>query len=295
MSNDVVKKEKTKQVMTLLEQMKPQLALALPKHLNADRVCRIALTEFRKNPDLMACDATTFVASVMLASQLGLEVGPLGHAYLIPFNNSKMRDKECTFMLGYRGMLELARRSGHIASLTAHVVYSNDKFDYAFGLEDKLVHHPAIGERGQMIAAYAVAKLKDGSHQFEVMTKAEIDKIREKSKAGKFGPWVDFYDEMSKKTVIRRLFKYLPVSIEMQRAIAFDDKNEAQGADVVEMFKEISYENGMDIPEGVLDVPKVNADDRLNSLVSNKKSEPEKDIVTEFFEEVDDKDYANVS
>ncbi len=285
MSNDVAIQQKANKVRNLLEQMKPQMALALPKHISVDRMARIALTEFRKTPALHNCDPTSFVAAVMLSGQLGLEVGPLGHAYLIPYK------AECTFMLGYKGMLELARRSGFITSLTAHVVYEKDKFEYAFGLEDKLIHQPCLGDAGKVIAAYAVAKLKDGSHQFEVMSKTEIDKIRDGSPAKGSIPWTKHYDEMAKKTVIRRLFKYLPVSIEMQNAIAYDDKVESGGTNVIELLKENS---DIELPDD-FNVKPAQVDGHLNSLIANKKGEivdmqtgevtglPEVDV-TDFFE-----------
>ena len=277
MTNEITKTDKATKVMSLLEKMKPQMALALPKHMNADRIARIALTEFRKNPQLQQCDEASFAAAIMLSAQLGLEVGSLGHAYLIPFKS------ECTFMLGYRGMVELARRSGQIVSLSAHVVYENDKFEYSYGLEDKLIHNPCLGEPGKMIAAYAVAKLKDGGHQFEVMSKAEVDKIRDTSRAKGSIPWTQHYNEMAKKTVIRRLFKYLPVSIEMQRAIAYDDRNEAKGVHTIDMLKEISSEQGIQLPAELLGHKVPSADDNLANLIAQKNENA--NVVEEFFDD----------
>lgn len=231
---------KQQKVVGMLEQMKKQMALAMPKHISVDRMARIALTEFRKNPKLQECEPLSFLAAVMLCGQLGVEVGPLGHAYLIPYG------RECTFILGYKGMIDLARRSGQIISLTAHTVYENDKFNYAYGLDDKVEHVPALNDRGKLIAVYAIAKLKGGGHQFEVLSKEEIDKIRETSKAKNSGPWVGHYDEMAKKTAIRRLFKYLPVSIEMQKAMAYEDDAEDKNANVIEMSKEAAQEGSED-------------------------------------------------
>jgi recombination protein RecT len=142
----------------------------------------------------------------------------LGHAYLIPYG------RECQFIIGYRGMIDLARRSGEIQSIFSEVVYSNDEFRFEFGLDEKLKHIPARGERGEFVAAYMVAKFKDGGHLIQVMFKNEIDKIRKRSKAANNGPWVTDYDEMAKKTIIRRGFKYLPISIEVARLIEQDDK-----------------------------------------------------------------------
>ena len=124
-------------------------------------------------------------------------------------------------------MIDLARRSGQIVSISARTVRDGDNFHFEYGLNESLTHIPGENEDSPITHVYAVAKLKDGGIQFEVMTKKQIEKVREKSKAGDSGPWKDHWEEMAKKTVIRRLFKYLPVSIEMQRAVILDEKAEA--------------------------------------------------------------------
>ncbi|WP_312839295.1 recombination protein RecT [Pantoea piersonii] len=214
---------------------KAQIALALPKHMTADRLARIAMTELRKTPKLMQCDQMSFLGAIMQCAQLGLEHGgALGHAYLLPFDKRQKQGNqwvtvatETQLIIGYRGMIDLARRSGQIVSLSARAVFENDKFSYAYGLEEKLEHVPnEDGNPGALTHVYAVARLKDGGVQFEVMSKAAVDKVRALSKSGDKGPWVDHYEEMAKKTAIRRLFKYLPVSIELQRAVNLDEKAE---------------------------------------------------------------------
>jgi len=208
--------------------IKAQMALALPKHMTSDRLARIALTEVRKVPTLAKCDQTSFLGAIMQCAQLGLEPGgALGHAYLLPFENRKKGITEVQFIVGYRGMIDLARRSGQIVSLTARTVHEHDEFSYQYGLSEDLKHVPATGERGALQYVYAVAKLKDGGVQFEVMSRSDVDKVRAQSKAGNYGPWQTHYDEMAKKTVIRRLFKYLPVSIELATAVAMDEKADA--------------------------------------------------------------------
>ena len=208
--------------------IKAQMALALPKHMTSDRLARIALTEIRKVPTLAKCDQTSFLGAIMQCAQLGLEPGgALGHAYLLPFENRKKGITEVQFIVGYRGMIDLARRSGQIVSLTARTVHENDEFSYQYGLSEDLKHVPATGERGALQYVYAVAKLKDGGVQFEVMSRSDVDKVRAQSKAGNYGPWQTHYDEMAKKTVIRRLFKYLPVSIELATAVTMDEKADA--------------------------------------------------------------------
>lgn len=218
-----------------METYKSEITRALPKHMTADRMARIALTEFRKTPALMKCDPATLFGAVIQCAQLGLEPGgTMGHAYLIPFENRKRGTTDVQFILGYRGMLDLARRSGQIVSISARDVCANDKFSYRYGIDETIEHVPADGDRGDLTHVYAVAKLKDGGVQFEVLTRAQIEAIRNDSQgyktAIKFNrtdsPWIAHFTEMAKKTAIRRLFKYLPVSIEIQRAVGLDEAGE---------------------------------------------------------------------
>ena len=210
-----------------LEQYKGEIARALPKHMTADRMARIALTECRKTPALLKCKPESLFGAVIQAAQLGLEPGgAMGHAYLIPFG------QEVQFIVGYRGMIDLARRSGQIISIEAHAVYEGDTFECVFGLASDLKHIPDWQnanrtDPSKLRFVYSVAKLKDGGVQFEVMARAEVDAIRARSKAGRSGPWVTDYVAMALKTVIRRLFKYLPVSVELARAVTLDEKAEA--------------------------------------------------------------------
>lgn len=221
---------KTIMAMMANDNVKKQMALAMPKHLTADRLMRIAMTEVRKTPALGKCNVQSFMGAIMQCAQLGIEPGAaLGHAYLLPFGNGKASDglANCQLIIGYRGMIDLARRSGQIISLTARAVYSNDVFSYSYGLDETMQHVPASGERGEFTHVYAVAKLKGGGIQFEVMSKADVLKVKATSKAGNNGPWVSHFDEMAKKTAIRRLFKYLPVSIEVTQAVILDEKADA--------------------------------------------------------------------
>lgn len=230
----------------LLEKMKSQMALALPKHMSADRMSRIALTEFRKTPLLAECDPMSVCAAIMVAAGLGLEIGVLGAAYLVPYRNHKKGTVECNLIPGYRGFIDLARRSGQIISIAAHIVYENDEFLIEYGLADNLVHKPALKNAGNMIAAYAVAKLVGGGHQFIVMSKDKIDDVKNKAKA-QSGPWVSDYEEMAKKTVVRRLFKWLPSSVEMQKAAMLDEHSDAGIQDVKGMFVEDVKPEAQDI------------------------------------------------
>lgn len=207
-------------IAAYLKKMGPEIEKALPKHMDAERLARIALTTIRTTPKLMECSVPSLLGAVMQAAQLGLEPGLLGHCYIIPYKN------EATFIIGYKGMIDLARRSGQIQNIYAHAVYEHDEFDFELGLHPKLTHKPKMdGDRGEFIGAYAVAHFKDGGYQFEFMPKSEIEKRRMRSPSAnsKFSPWTTDYEEMAKKTVIRHMWKYLPISVEIQRAAAVDE------------------------------------------------------------------------
>ncbi|MEK4002974.1 recombination protein RecT [Bacillus sp. FSL K6-2822] len=216
-------------VEAYMKKMGPRMAEVLPKHMDMDRMSRIALTTIRTNPTLLECTVPSLMGAVMQAVQLGLEPGLLGHCYLLPFNkNAGTKQnpqwvKEVQFIIGYKGMIDLARRSGHIQSIYAHAVYENDEFEYELGLHPKLTHKPSFGDRGKFIGAYAVAHFKDGGYQMEFMPESEIEKRRGRSKSKDFGPWKSDYEEMAKKTVVRSMFKYLPISIEVQTQAQHDE------------------------------------------------------------------------
>ena len=210
--------------------IKQQMALALPKHITADRLARVALTEVRKNPTLAKCDQHSFLGAVMQCAQLGLEPGGvMGQAYLIPFENRKAGRTEVQFIVGYRGMIDLARRSGQIVSIEARPVYEGDQFHVQLGLDSQLTHIPDFDnpnrvDPNKLRFVYAVAKLKDGGVQFDVMSRREVEAVRAQSRAANSGPWVSHFEAMALKTVTRRLFKWLPISVELASAIEQDER-----------------------------------------------------------------------
>lgn len=278
-----------KTVMGLLQQMKGEIARCLPKHLTPERMTRIAMTELRKTPKLQECDPMSFIAAIMQASQLGLEPGILGSCYLIPFWNSKRREFECTFIPGYRGLLDLARRSGQIISLVARAVYANDVFEYEFGLKENIIHKPCMGERGDIVAVYAVALLKDGGHQFEVMSKQEVDQVKAKSQGKSAGPWSDYYDEMARKTVVRKLFKWLPCSVEMQKAVSLDELQEVGKQDIKSSASE---EFDMDF---MIDVQPTEKSQKLEQDLSALVEKNQKEVDPETGEVLPDELQSNIS
>ena len=205
-----------KSLAALIEQMKPEMARALPKHMSAERMARIATTVLRQTPALARCTPESFLGALLTSSQLGLEPGPLGEVYFVPYGQA------CQFIPGYRGLIKLARQSGQLVDIWSEIAYENDEFVYTLGLHRDLIHKPAAGDRGKPTHVYAAAELKDGGHPFVVMTVAEVEGIRARSKAGKSGPWVTDWDAMAKKTAVKQLSKWLPLSSEFANAVAHD-------------------------------------------------------------------------
>lgn len=213
-----------KTITDLINQQRTEIARALPKHMDADRLARIALTTMKTTPQLLECTPQSLLGALMLSAQTGMEPGPLGHAYLVPRRNKGVM--ECTWILGYKGIIELARRSGQIVSIEAREVCEADEFDYQYGLDEQLVHKPFMGgERGPIVAFWGLAKFKDGGHYFLVMSKADVDAAMQRSDAGKrgYGPWVSDYAAMGRKTVIRRMAPFLPLSSEQAAVIGQDE------------------------------------------------------------------------
>jgi len=196
-----------------LQQMAPELKKALPRYMDAERLIRLANTQIRLTPELQLCSVQSVLGGVMQAAQLGLEPGVLGQCYLLPFKN---RGKyEAVFVIGYRGLVELAHRSGKVASIEAHTVHENDEFRFRYGTNPGIDHVPVLQNRGNVVAAYAVATLHDGTRIFEVLNREEIDKVRSASPSGQSekSPWHNWYEQMAEKTAIRRLAKQLPMAV----------------------------------------------------------------------------------
>lgn len=213
-----VKAKKQGTVLDYLQNdtFKHQLQMALPKFFDTDRFVRSAISDFRLNKALQECTVPSVLGFYMQAAMCGLEPSSvLGQCYPVPFFNKKTGAKECQFIIGYRGMAAIARRSGEVLSIDAQIVHEKDEFDLVYGLEQNLTHRPFLdGDPGPMRGAYCIVRFRDGSYQFKFMSKEEIDNHRRRSKAGSSGPWVTDYEEMARKTVFRSVFKWLPISIE---------------------------------------------------------------------------------
>lgn len=244
--------KKDNSMVGLIRRMEPQIRKALPSVITPERFTRMVLTALSSNPKLQACTPMSFMGAMMQAAQLGVEPNtPLGQAYLIPYSGV------CQFQLGYKGLIDLAYRSGEVSSIQAHEVHENDVFEYEYGLDPKLRHVPAQTDRGPVAFYYAVLKLKNGGVGFEVMSRDDVETFaRKKSKAFNNGPWKTDFDEMAKKTVLKKVLKYAPLKTEFARAVASDESVKTmkmdEPADMLDAPNEIyTIENEPDKPEEV--------------------------------------------
>jgi recombination protein RecT len=204
----------------LLAAKRDDFVKMLAKHVDPDRFERMAINCVVKVPKLLSCDKLSFLKALMECASLGLEPdSTFGYAYILPYGS------QAKLIPGYKGLLELARRSGEISTIYAEVVRKDDKFKIVKGLHLDLIHEPSLDPEAsdEIIWAYAVARLKDGGVQFADMPRKEIDAIRARSRSGGNGPWVTDFPEMAKKTVLRRLSKVLPMSAEYRKAEALDN------------------------------------------------------------------------
>jgi len=279
-----VAQQRAADIRGLLEKSRKQMEAALPKHLTADRLLRVAMTSIQRTPKLLECTPKSLLACVMTCAQLGLEPDQfLGQAYLVPFRNHGTM--ECTLIPGYRGYIALARRSGEVQTVASQVVYEKDQFDLVFGIEDRLEHRPHInGDRGAAVGAYCVFKYKDGGYSFDFMSVDDIERIRKRSKASglqdddkKDVPWVTDWDEMAKKTVIKRHAKLAPMSVEFQRAAALEDR----------AFSGDSQSDLLEMPEGsdadVIDAEaEVSPEDAIKSFDESIPKETDMELLASF-------------
>nr|DAE83730.1 MAG TPA: RecT protein [Caudoviricetes sp.]DAS14519.1 MAG TPA: RecT protein [Caudoviricetes sp.] len=233
-----------KNMQQLVLSMQDQIKKALPSVLTGERFSRMILTAMSSTPQLQQCTPKSFLGAMMQAAQLGVEPNtPLGQAYLIPYKNKGTL--ECSFQLGYKGLIDLAYRSGEVKDIQAHEVRENDVFEYELGLDPKLKHVPATSNRGPVVMYYAVFHTKDGGYGFEVMSAEDIKEHAKKySKAYSSGysPWTTNFDEMAKKTVLKKCLKYAPLKTEFVRAMSADETIKSDiSAHMTEVHDETEY------------------------------------------------------
>lgn len=251
-ANNAVSKKEPENLSGWLRLYKNQIAKALPSVITPERFVRMAMTALTGNPKLQNCTPETFIGAALTAAQLGLEPNtPLGQAYLIPYGTT------CQFQVGYKGLLDLANRSGLLKNVTAQVVYENDEFEFEFGLEPKLKHKPAMSNRGKPLWVYATYHLTNGGYNFEVMSMDDVRKFaKEKSKSYNNGPWQTDFEAMAKKTVLKKVLKYAPLKSETASAVAQDGGTfnlEIKDDDVNVI--PVSYEDAPEETAGALPTP----------------------------------------
>lgn len=226
-------KAEKKTMQAYIKAMEPAIKKALPSVITPERFTRMVLSALSATPKLAECSPQSFLAAMMTAAQLGVEPNTaLGQAYLLPYRNHGQM--ECQFQLGYKGLIDLAYRSGEVSVIQAHTVYENDVFEYELGMDPKLRHVPAKADRGEAVAYYAMFKTKDGGYGFEVMSVDDVQRHAQrysKSYGSGSSPWRSNFDEMAKKTVLKRALKYAPLKSDFVRGVAQDETIKAELSD----------------------------------------------------------------
>lgn len=226
-------KAEKKTMQAYIKAMEPAIKKALPSVITPERFTRMVLSALSSTPKLAECSPQSFLAAMMTAAQLGVEPNTaLGQAYLLPYRNHGQM--ECQFQLGYKGLIDLAYRSGEVSVIQAHTVYENDVFEYELGMDPKLRHVPAKSDRGEAVAYYAMFKTKDGGYGFEVMSVDDVQRHAQrysKSYGSGSSPWRSNFDEMAKKTVLKRALKYAPLKSDFVRGVAQDETIKAELSD----------------------------------------------------------------
>ena len=233
-----------KTLQSQINLMQNEIKKALPSVITPERFTRMVLSAISANPGLAQCEQKSFLGAMMQAAQLGLEPNtPLGQAYIIPYKEKGI--PKAQFQIGYKGLIDLAYRSGQVSIIDAQVVYENDDFEYELGLEPKLKHKPALSNRCKPILYYAMFKTKDGGYGFQVMSYQDCQdhaKKYSKAYAGGFSPWTSNFDEMAKKTVLKKALKYAPLKSDFLRGLSSDETVKSTlDPDMFDIPNEVSY------------------------------------------------------
>ena len=233
-----------KTLQSQINLMQNEIKKALPSVITPERFTRMVLSAISANPGLAACEQKSFLGAMMQAAQLGLEPNtPLGQAYIIPYREKGI--PKAQFQIGYKGLIDLAYRSGQVSIIDAQVVYENDDFEYELGLEPKLKHKPALSNRGKPILYYAMFRTKDGGFGFQVMSYQDCEEHAKKySKAlsAGFSPWTSNFDEMAKKTVLKKALKYAPLKSDFLRGLSSDETVKSTlDQDMFDVPNEVSF------------------------------------------------------
>lgn len=246
-----------KTMHTYIKSMEGEIKKALPSVITPERFTRMVLSAISVNPQLASCTPASFLGAMMSAAQLGLEPNTaLGQAYILPYSNHGTL--EAQFQLGYKGLIDLAYRSGEVEVVQAHIVYENDDFECNYGLEPTLKHTPADNDRGEPIKVYAVFKTKGGGYGFEVMSMDDVRRHASKyskSYGSNYSPWKTNFEEMAKKTVLKRVLKYAPLKSDFVRGITSDETVKSElSDDMYSVTNEIEYTDYVEVDENTGEV-----------------------------------------
>ncbi|QHJ84057.1 MAG: hypothetical protein [Caudoviricetes sp.] len=260
MSNAVAPIQQFKQQLTA---MSSQFGVALPSHIKPEKFQRVVLTVVQSSPDLLEADRQSLFDSCIKCASDGLI--PDGREAALTIFNTKVKRggqdvwiKKAQYLPMFTGIQKRVRNSGLVDSIQAHIIKENDHFVWQQGMDDRIDHQPLFpGDRGKTVGAYAIAKFKDGSYQFEVMDINELNRVKNASKSSKFGPWVDWFDEMARKTVFKRLAKWLPLDSDVDEMIEYDNATER------------------DEPEPVVVKAAPKRGSKLDAIVAEEPKEPE--------------------
>ncbi len=202
--------------------MTREFETALPSAIPADRFIRTVVTAVQMQPDLLGADRRTLMSACMKAAQDGLLLDGR-EAGLSVYNDRQNGGKTVAYLPMVGGILKKIRQSGEISSIRAHVVYEGDEFDFELGDNERIHHKPNLAQQSKPLAVYAIARFKDGDIQREVMSHAQVEKIRAKATGIGKACWASEWGEMAKKTVIRRLAKRLPSSNDLDQVLQSDN------------------------------------------------------------------------
>ena len=285
-------RDKVTQLSDYLERKKSSLIKIAPKGTDVDRIIRVALFETVKNERLVQCSPASVYMALAKACELDLVAGGVLHrASLVPMWDKKSKGYNAELWIEYTGLMDLVKRSGEVAHFKAEVVYENDDFEHSFDLErgEVLRHKKCHENPGDLLLAYAVCFFKDGQRQVEVMRKDQINKIRKSSRSPESGPWAQHTEEMWRKTVIRRICKYLPLTPKTTAVLEHDIQSDFGNVIDIETI-DVNEDVNADINENVIDVepaeskPKSKRRSKVKDLVEkaqvNDLPEPEEDFTS---------------
>jgi recombination protein RecT len=236
-----------------MDKSKDEFLKALPSHITFEKFQRTVMSALIADPGLLAADRQSLLASCVLAASDGLlpdkrEAALVVYQCKVKQGNAEVWIDKVQYMPMFNGILKKVRQSKELLSVVTHPVYDKDEFEYTLGDDERITHKPYTGaeKRGLVKAAYCIVKLKDGTVMREVMTREDIDKVRDKSKAkdSQYGPWKNWYEEMARKSVFRRLAKWLPQSVDVSEAFAHDESMDI--LDEVKGSSPVTLENGAD-------------------------------------------------